>query len=164
MSLSFLVAVIFGIAQVHAAERDRRERLTLETLRNFQTREFAELIHYNRITQTPTTREEFEALTSEEQIRFIQFAQEMEHIGILVADRYIDLDLIDKTLGSFVTTSWGKYQPMFLDMREKYDDPYLAEYFQWLAKCIDDRMTNNPRKPFFENPQIKSGTSLHKKG
>ena len=46
LALSLIVAVIFGIAQVKATKRDRRERLTLEALRNFQTREFAELISY----------------------------------------------------------------------------------------------------------------------
>ncbi len=43
LALSFVIALIFGIAQVNTANRDRRERLTIETLRNFQTREFAEL-------------------------------------------------------------------------------------------------------------------------
>ena len=46
LALSLIVALIFGIAQVKATKRDRRERLTLEALRNFQTREFAELISY----------------------------------------------------------------------------------------------------------------------
>ena len=46
LALSLIVAVIFGIARVKATKRDRRERLTLEALRNFQTREFAELISY----------------------------------------------------------------------------------------------------------------------
>ena len=35
LALSFVIGLIFGIAQVRAAARDRRERLTLETLRNF---------------------------------------------------------------------------------------------------------------------------------
>ena len=44
LTLLLIVAMIFGIAEVRAAARDRRERLTLETLHNFQTREFAEMI------------------------------------------------------------------------------------------------------------------------
>ena len=44
LTLSLVVAIIFGVAQVNAVKKDRRERLTLETLRNFQSREFAELI------------------------------------------------------------------------------------------------------------------------
>ena len=58
-------------------------------------------------------------------------------------------ELIDKTLGSFVTTSWEKYKPLFLDLRR--DDPYLGEYFQWLAEQIDARLKQNQRKPFYKN-------------
>src|SRR2546423_11316452 len=103
LALSFVVGLIFGIAQVRAAARDRRERLTLEALRNFQTREFAELIHYVTSSKMPSTQGELEALQANERIIFIQFAQEMESLGILVAEKLIDLDLVDKTLGSFVT-------------------------------------------------------------
>ena len=46
LALSFIIALIFGIGQVRAAERDRKDRFTLETLRNFQTREFSELMNY----------------------------------------------------------------------------------------------------------------------
>jgi len=40
LALSLVVGLIFGIVQTRAAARDRRERLTLETLAAFQTREF----------------------------------------------------------------------------------------------------------------------------
>jgi hypothetical protein len=52
------------------------------------------------------------------------------------------------TLGSFVTTAWEKYKPMFEDVREKTNDPFLGEYFQWLAEYIDKRMKENPREPY----------------
>jgi hypothetical protein len=39
---------------------------------------------------------------------------------------------------------------MIVELREKNPDPYLAEYFQWMAEQIDKRMKENPRKPFFE--------------
>ena len=32
LTLTFIVALIFGVAQVRAAARDRRERLTLEKI------------------------------------------------------------------------------------------------------------------------------------
>ena len=150
LTLSFIVALVFGIAQVKAAERDRRERLTLETLRNFQTREFAELIHFINSHDMPSNRKEMEELPVNEQIMLIQFGQQMESLGMLVAERFINIDLIDKTLGSFVTTAWEKYKILFLDIREKTTDPFLGEYFQWLAERIDERMKENPRKPFYE--------------
>jgi hypothetical protein len=64
-----------------------------------------------------------------------------------VAEGLIDLNLVDKTLGSFVTMAWDKYKLMFLPMRKT--DPFIGEYFEWLAKQIQDRLNNNPRKPFY---------------
>ena len=151
LTLSFIVGLVFGIIQVKAAARDRKERLTLETLRNFQTREFAEhmfyIISYKNI---PSTLEEWRELPAGDQIMFLQFTQEMESLGILVAERFINIDLVDKTLGSFVTTSWDKFKTVIFDMRQKVDDLFLSEYFQWLAEQLHLRMKTNPRKPFHE--------------
>jgi hypothetical protein len=149
LALSFIVALIFGVVQVRAAARDRRERLTLEALRNFQTREFAELIQYISYGKLPSSFKELQALPISDCIMLIQFAQEMESLGILVAEKLINIDLVDKTLGSLVTTAWEKYKAVFLDMRQNQPDPFLGEYFQWLAEGIDERMQKNPRQPFY---------------
>jgi hypothetical protein len=160
LTLSFIVALVFGIAQVQAASRDRRERLTLETLRNFQTREFAELINYLVSKDLPSTREGMQALPEAEQIMLIQFSQQMESLGILVAERLVNIDLVEKTLGSFVTTSWERYKTMFLNIREKQPDPFLGEYFQWMAERIDERMRDNPREPFYKTKSYSSGKGI----
>jgi hypothetical protein len=149
LALSLVVALIFGIAQVRAAARDRRERLTLEALRGFQTREFAEFIYRITARKIPRSSEELHALPAEDQIPFIQFAQQMESLGILVAEGLVNIDLVDRTLGSFVTTAWEEYRPVFLDMRQKTPDPFLGEYFQWLAESIGKRMRETPRKPAY---------------
>jgi hypothetical protein len=150
LALSFIVGLVFGIVQVRVAARDRRERLTLETLRDFQSREFVELMHHISFQNLPSSRESLFALPSREQTMIIQFAQEMESLGILVAEKFINLDLVDKTLGSFVTTSWEKYKNLYIDIRQKQPDPFLGEYFQWLAERINQRMKENPRQPFHE--------------
>jgi hypothetical protein len=150
LALSFIVGLIFGIAQVRAAARDRRERLSLEALRNFQTRDFAELMYYINSHDMPASRKELLALPVHEQVIFLQFAQEMESLGILVAEHLIDIDLVDKTLGSFISTSWNKYKTIILKIRETTPDPFLSEYFQWLAERIDRQMRENPRRPFYE--------------
>ena len=162
LTLSFIVAVIFGIAQVRAAAQDRKERLTLETLRTFQTREFAELSLYINSHELPATRAGMAGMPLSEQAILFQFGQEMEGLGMLVAERLIDIDLVDKTLGSFVATSWEKYKPLFEDIRESAPDPYLGEYFQWLAETIGDEMEKNPRKPFYkEHTHLKRKKHKH---
>jgi hypothetical protein len=157
LALSFIVGLIFGIAQVRTAAKDRRERLTIQTLREFQSREFAELMQFILYTNMPATQEALRSLSVKDQVSLMQFAQEMESLGILVAEKLINIDLVDKTLGSFVTQSWEKYRPLFLEAREKNPDPFLGEYFQWLADKIDERMKLNPRKPFYNKRGLANG-------
>ena len=148
LTLSFIVALIFGVAQVRAAARDRRERLTLEALRGFQTREYAELIQFVVSHEMPATRKDFDALPVSDQVLFLQVSQSMVMLGLLVAEHYIDADLVERTLGTFVTTAWEKLQTMVLALRPT--DPYMNEYLQWLADGIGRRMSQRPRKPFYQ--------------
>src|SRR4051812_17535063 len=85
LTLTFVVGLIFGIAQVKAVNRDRRERLTLETLKNFQTRDFAELLQFVTTAGFPKNQEEMNSLPRDQHVMFIQFSQQMETLGILVA-------------------------------------------------------------------------------
>jgi len=151
LTLSFIVAVIFGIAQIQAVTRDRRERFTLDVLRNFQTREFAELMNHTILREWPKTHNALRALPESEQVLFAQLAQQMESLGLIVSEKLIEVDLVDKTLGDFVVAAWEKYKPVFLDMRASQPDPFLGEYFQWLAELIAARMRSNARKPYYES-------------
>jgi hypothetical protein len=149
LAVSAVIALIFGIVQVRSASRDRQERLTLEALRNFNTREFSELMNYVTAHNIPPTHEKWQKLPAAEGIMITQFAQEIESLGLLVAERLINIDLVDKTIGSLVSVSWVKYKPMIQDSRGRRPDPFLAEYFQWLAERIEERMRKAPRKPFY---------------
>jgi hypothetical protein len=150
LALSLIVGLVFGISQARAAARDRRERLTLETLRFFGSREFAELLQYVDTHPAPKSREALRALPAAEQTIIIQFTMLMENLGILVAEKMVDLDLVDETLGSFVVTTWLKFKPMSLSTRKADNDPTMSEYYQWMAETIDARMKANPRPPAYE--------------
>ena len=150
LALSFIVALIFGIAQVRTAARDRKEHFTLDILRNFQSREFIELLQFMDRHDMPESYEAMKKLPDNECVFIVQFSQQMESLGMLVAEKYINIDLVDKTLGVFVSTSWKKLKPMITDIRKEQSDPFLNEYFQWLAEMIDERMKTKPRKPFNE--------------
>jgi hypothetical protein len=63
----------------------------------------------------------------------------------------VDIELVDKTLGDYVVTTWKKYKNFILAFRER--DPYLSEYYQWLADHMEERAAKNPRKPFYKNQE-----------
>ncbi|MGZ3837219.1 MAG: hypothetical protein ACXVMS_02660 [Flavisolibacter sp.] len=54
----------------------------------------------------------------------------MKSLGLLLAEKLIDIDLLDKTLGSYVITSWEKSKQQVLDMSVKHAHPFLAAHFQ----------------------------------
>jgi hypothetical protein len=149
LALTFLAGLIFGIIQTKQAARDRKERFTLETLRAFQTREFAELMNYINSPRFPKTSQEARDMSPEDNILMLEFSQKMESLGILVAEGLVDIDLIDKSLGTYVTTTWNKYKNFIVPIRER--DPYLNEYFQWLSDRMEERAAQNPREPFYKN-------------
>ncbi len=66
LTLSLIVAVIFKIAQIKAPKKDRRERLALETLRYFQSREFAEIILFITTAKFPKTQQEWLAWSKDD--------------------------------------------------------------------------------------------------
>ncbi|WP_259067022.1 hypothetical protein HDF24_20355 [Mucilaginibacter sp. X4EP1] len=150
LALTFIVGLVFGVIQIKNTNRDRKERFTIETLKNFQTHQFAEMIFRINNYSIPSTLEEWRKIPDRDQIMFLQFTQEMESLGILVAEKFINIELVDKTLGSFVTASWEKLAAVIEDMREKLPDPFLSEYFQSLAESLRERMQSHPRKPFHE--------------
>jgi hypothetical protein len=150
LALSLIVGLVFGISQARAASRDRRERFTLETLSFIAARDFAEMIQYIDTHEMPKSRAELRALPVNEQTMFIQFSMIMENLGILVAEKMVNLDLVDETLGSFVVTTWAKFRPIAVISRQEDNEPFMSEYFQWLAETTDARFKANPRPPAYE--------------
>ena len=100
LALSFIVGLLVGVFHVRAWARDRKERLTLETLRFYQSREFAELSDFIIRGNFPKTRKEFDAMPREERILFIDFSQKMESLGLLVSDANSGVDSLPVSLSS----------------------------------------------------------------
>ncbi len=65
-------------------------------------------------------------------------------------DGLIELSLVERTLGDYVAYSWERYKPFTYDGRRA--DPYMNEYFEWLAHRLEEYMRNNPRQPAYAEP------------
>jgi hypothetical protein len=152
LTLSVIVALVFNTTNVRMANRDRRERLTLDTLRKFDTREFAQLVQFVNNNAFPTDYERFRAWGKDEQTNFVQLMQHMESLGIMLEGKVIDISLVDKTLGAIVVFAWNKYKPILSDMRENHNDPYIAEHFQWIAERLERNPIKQSRKPVYKTP------------
>src|ERR1700744_6534891 len=92
LMLSVVVAIIFGIAQVRAATRSRHDQLTLEILRQFQTKEFVDLLYYISNKVLPYNYAELDKLPAEEVKKLTRFMQQMESLGMMVAHKLANIN------------------------------------------------------------------------
>ena len=107
-------------------------------------------------TGPPDTLAKLAELPPNEHVDIVHFYQEMESLGLMVDERMLDLDLVEKLLGSFVVDAWARYEPIIRSGREA--DPYLAEYFEALAVRLDRRMRTKPRVPAYERIAASDST------
>ena len=55
-----------------------------------------------------------------------------EEVGFLVGKRFVDLDVIDDRLGSYIVSNWKKLAPWILALRKEKGDKTFGEHFQRL--------------------------------
>jgi hypothetical protein len=55
-----------------------------------------------------------------------------EQVGFLVQKKFVDLDVIDDRLGSYIISNWKKLEPWIIALRKEKTDKTFGEHFQKL--------------------------------
>jgi hypothetical protein len=55
-----------------------------------------------------------------------------EQVGFLVERKFVDLDVIDDRLGSYVVSNWKKLEPWIMALRKEKGDHTFGQHFQKL--------------------------------
>jgi hypothetical protein len=55
-----------------------------------------------------------------------------EQVGFLVEKHFVDLDVIDDRLGTYVISNWKKLEPWIMALRKEKGDRTFGEHFQRL--------------------------------
>lgn len=55
-----------------------------------------------------------------------------EQTGFLVDKKFVDLDVVDDRLGSYIISNWKKLSPWIMAMRKERGDASFGEHFQKL--------------------------------
>jgi len=63
-----------------------------------------------------------------------------EQVGFLVQKKFVDLDVIDDRIGSYIVSNWKKLEPWILALRKERGDETFGEHFQNLYKKTKDYM------------------------
>ncbi len=57
-----------------------------------------------------------------------------EEVGFLVHKKFVDLDVIDDRIGSYIVSNWRKLEPWIVATRKQKGDPSFGEHFESLYK------------------------------
>lgn len=63
-----------------------------------------------------------------------------EQVGFLVHKKFVDLDVIDDRLGSYIISNWKKLAPWIMALRKEKTDETYGEHFQSLYEKTNKYM------------------------
>ena len=55
-----------------------------------------------------------------------------EGIGILVAKKLVEVDLVHDFWGDIIQSSWAQIKPLIVDMRKETDQPNMYKFWEYL--------------------------------
>jgi hypothetical protein len=135
-SVAVIVAVVFGLAELRRATRDRRDRAAVEIVRSIQTQESFRAV--GRIMNLPDDADP-ELIRSDaatvDAAMLVYFACEM--LGSMVYERVVDLHTLDRMVGGWVRATWVRLRRWVESERVEDRNPNVGEWWQWLYEQLE---------------------------
>jgi hypothetical protein len=69
-----------------------------------------------------------------------EVASFFEQVGFLVEKKFVDFDLIEDRVGSYIISNWRKLEPWIMDLRKERNDNTFGKHFQKLYEKTVDYM------------------------
>ena len=141
-SISVVLALGFGAAQIHHFRRERMDKAASELMRPFQDTDFTRA--FSRLYSIPdgVLAAELRAMGPEYEQAALALGIRFETVGLLVFRENIPFHLVEELIGGITVTLWAKLGPWAQDVRVDQDQPRFMEWFQWLAEQCERRKTN----------------------
>jgi hypothetical protein len=144
-----IVALVFGIVQVRDGRRKRREDATVNALTVLTTVEFARMWQHFRSFPPKIGVKELRAMDPDTRLAWTYFNALTENWGLLVHERVLDLDFLDRATGDVILGIWAKAKEDIVETRATLGSDDVLEWTQWLAERIAARRHERHHKPAY---------------
>ena len=135
-TLAFLVAVVFGIAELRRVREERHHQAAVEILRSVQQQELHEamalILQLPDDTDPEMIRSDPALLRATTTVHFVA-----EMFGALVFEGVVDLHLLDRMNGGWVRGCWYRLRLWVDAERVSEKRPNVAEWWQWLVERLE---------------------------
>ena len=134
-TLAVVIGVVFGLAELRRAVRQRRDQAAIEVVRSVDSPEIQRAVE--KILQLPDDADP-ELVRGEPQMRdaalLVYWAGEM--FGSIVYERVVDLHTLDRMHGGWVRACWLRLHRWIEADRIDKRNPSTGEWWQWLYERL----------------------------
>jgi hypothetical protein len=138
-SMSVLLAVVFGIAQMRQYQTQRGDSAAAELMRPFQEADFTRNFMLLQPLPVWTRAADLRKLGEDEEAAAFALGIRFETVGLLVFRGTIPYSLVEELLGGVTLYLWKKLEQWVTDQRAAQQQPRFMEWFQWLAERIAEQ-------------------------
>ena len=140
-SVALVVGIGVGLLQLRSLARQRQEEMVLRLYAPFYDPAF-QRSYWQVQGWTFASCAEFEAEATIDEVATLDvIGTFFEMMGLLYKRRLAKLDFLDDLLASQVLIAWNKVAPLMYGYRVKANSPDWAEWFEYLARALDRRLT-----------------------
>ncbi len=132
-----IVGVLFAIIQMRQLRQQRREMAAIELFRFFGNPQFAQA--YQCVLNLPDdiSRGELRERSGDIEQCAMLISTTMENIGVMVYHRIVPSIVVKNLMDRSTIVLWKKLRVWIGELREDLGNPYMFEWFEWLATVLE---------------------------
>ena len=134
-----VIALVFGMIQIHQFRRQRLDAAAIELMRSLQDREFTHAFRLLYPLPEGIPADALRALGVEYEEAALAMGARFESMGLLVYRDSLPMHLVEEIIGGAVVLLWKRLRPWTEANRVEQAHPLLFEWFQWLAERLEER-------------------------
>ena len=145
--ITVIAGVGFATVQLAEYRRQRLDMVAVETVRAFQSADFAHALGLIRDLPDDTSLQDMRQRGRNYQDAAMMIATNYEWIGLLTYRRVAQFSVVRELTGGICVVMWRKLARWTREMREEQTHDSFAEWFQWLAERLEqygDDKNSNP--------------------
>jgi hypothetical protein len=138
-TVAVMIGIIFGLAELRRAVRDRRDQAAFDIVRTVQTQEVRRSV--GRILKLPDDADP-ELIRRDPQLLEAALAVDSacEMWGSMVFEGVVDLHTLDRMVGGWIRGTWRRLRRWVEAERVDNRNPNVGEWWEW----IYDRLQADP--------------------
>ena len=135
-TLAIVLGVVFGLAEVRHAGRDRRDHAAVDIVRTVQTQEVRQAVE--RVLKLPNDADPA-VIRSDPAMLEAALAVDSacEMWGSMVFEGVVDQHMLDRMVGGWIRGTWARLHCWVEAEREQKGNPNVGEWWQWLYERFE---------------------------